>query len=383
VSEPLERAQELFAGFEAELRAELPEGADIFDAHTHLGDDIDGMMGRYDELLAVMDRYGISRCNVFCLDEPDRQPGFRAGNDRTLDAAARSNGRLIPYVRLDLTEAPIEEAERCLDRGARGIKLHPRAQKFMLDDDRLAPVFAIAAERRVPILIHGGRGLPPIADNLARLVDRYPEAQLIIAHAGIADLSGLAAHFAGKTGVFFDTSVWSPIDQLSFFHLMPPEQNLYASDYPYGAQPQSLLISLRSARSAGLGEDKIVELLAGNGNRIANGEPPLEPSRPQGANVLAQPMALARIHQYLSMAMPMLFARQQDTFGALGLALNATNERNGHVHELDQIRELLLAARELWRMLPEAEDEAEIRFVSRTTLRLIHLADIVAVTTSA
>ena len=383
MSEPLERAQELFAGFETELRLELPAGADIFDAHTHLGDDIDGMTGRFDELLAVMDRYGVSRCNVFCLDEPDRHPGFRAGNDRTLAAAERSNGRLIPYVRLDLTEAPIEEAERCLDRGARGIKLHPRAQKFMLDDERLAPVFAIAAERRVPILIHGGRGLPPIADNLARLVDTYPDAQLIIAHAGIADLSGLAGHFAGKKGVFFDTSVWSPIDLLSFFHLVPPEQILYASDYPYGMQPQSLLISLRSARVAGLGEQQIVELLAGNANRIANGEPPLEPSQPQGANVLAQPMAFARIHQYLSMAMPMLFARQQDTFGALGLALNATNERNGNVHELEQIRELLLAARELWRTLPEAEDEAEARVVARTTGRLIHLADIVAVTTGA
>jgi predicted TIM-barrel fold metal-dependent hydrolase len=383
VSEPLERAQELFAGFEAELRTELPAGADIFDAHTHLGDDIDGMTGRLGELLAIMDRYGVSRCNVFCLDEPDRHPGFRAGNDRTLEAAGHSNGRLIPYVRLDLTEAPIEEAERCLDRGARGIKLHPRAQKFMLDDDRLSPVFAIAAERRVPILIHGGRGLPPIADNLARLVDTYPDAQLIIAHAGIADLSGLAGHFAGKAGVFFDTSVWSPVDLLSFFHLVPPEQILYASDYPYGMQPQSLLISLRSARSAGLSEKQIVELLAGNANRIADGEPPLEPSQPQGAAVLAQPMALARIHQYLSMAMPMLFARQQDTFGALGLALNATNERNGHVQELDQIRELLLAARELWRTLPEAEDETEARVVARTTSRLIHLADIVAVTTGA
>jgi uncharacterized protein len=383
VSEPLERARELFAGFEAELRAELPAGADIFDAHTHLGDDIDGMAGRFDELLGIMDRYGVSRCNVFCLDEPDRQPGFRAGNDRTLEAAERSNRRMIPYARLDLTEAPIEEAERCLDRGARGIKLHPRAQKFMLDDERLTPVFAIAAERRVPILIHGGRGLPPIADNLARLVDAFPAAQLIIAHAGIADLSGLAGHFAGKAGVFFDTSVWSPIDLLSFFRLVPPEQILYASDYPYGMQPQSFLISLRTARVAGLGEPQILQLLAGNANRIADGLPPLEPSQPQGADVLAQPMALARIHQYLSMAMPMLFARQQDTFGALGLALNATNERNGHVAELDQIRELLLAARNLWRTLPEAEDEAEARIVSRTTFRLIHLADIVAVTTGA
>jgi predicted TIM-barrel fold metal-dependent hydrolase len=383
MSEPFERAQELFAAFEAELRTELPAGADIFDAHTHLGDDIDGMRGRYEELEAILDRHGISRCNVFCLDEPDRHPGFRAGNDRTLAFGARSNGRMIPFVRLDLTEEPIAEAERCLDLGARGIKLHPRAQKFMLDDERLAPVFAIAAERRVPILIHGGRGLPPIADHLARLVDAYPDAQLIIAHAGIADLSGLAGHFAGKAGVFFDTSVWSPIDLLSLFRLVPPEQVVYASDYPYGTQPQSLLLSLRSARSAGLTEAQILDLLAGNANRIADGEPPLEPSQPQGADVLSQPMALARIHQYLSMAMPMLFARQQDTFGALGLALNATNERNGHVAELDEIRELLLAARELWRTLPEAEDEADARVVARTTMRLIHLADIVAVTTGA
>ncbi len=383
MSEPLERAQVLFDGIEADLRQELPEGADIFDAHTHLGTDIDGMVGRYDELEAIMNRYGVSRCNVFCLDEPDREPGFRVPNDRTLAFAERSGGRLIPFVRLDLTEAPIEEAERCLDRGARGIKLHPRAQKFLLDDERLAPVFAIAAERRVPILIHGGRGLPPIADSLNRLVDAYPDAQLIIAHAGIADLTGLAGCFAGKAGVFFDTSVWSPIDLLSFFRLVPPEQILYASDYPYGQQPGSLFIALRTARSAGLTEPQIVEILAGNANRIANGEPAHEPSEPQGADVLAQPMTLARIHQYLSMAMSMLFIRQQDSFGALGLALNATNERNGHEPELAQIHELLVAARDLWRTLPEAEDEADARLVARTTSRLIHLADIVAVTTGA
>jgi hypothetical protein len=320
---------------------------------------------------------------MFCLDEPDRHPAFRAANDRTLEHAAAAGGRLIPYVRLDLSEAPIEEAERCLDRGARGIKLHPRAQKFMLNDERLAPVFAIAAERRVPILIHAGRGLPPIADHLARLVERYPDATLILAHAGIADLSGLAGHFAGTKGVFFDTSVWSSVDLLSFFRLVAPEQILYASDYPYGLQPQSLLNSLRTARSAGLTEPQIRELLAGNANRIIDGEEYLEPSQPQGADVLAQPLALARIHQYLSMAMASLFARQQDSFGALGLALNATNERNGHVEELDQIRELLEVARDVWRTLPEAEDETDARTIARTSSRLIHLADVLAVTSGA
>jgi predicted TIM-barrel fold metal-dependent hydrolase len=378
--EPLERARELFDAFEAQLRAEMPAGVDVVDAHTHLGTDIDGMIGRYEDLEAILDRYGISRCNVFCLDEPDRHPAFRAGNDRTLAFAERSQGRMIPFVRLDLSEEPIAEATRCLDLGARGIKLHPRAQKFLLDDERLAPVFAIAAERRVPILIHGGRGLPPIADSLLRLVDAYPEAQLIIAHAGIADLSGLAGHFSGKAGVFFDTSVWSAIDLLGLFHLVSPEQVVYASDYPYGSQPNSLLIALRTARASGLSEQQVADVLSGNANRIADGEPPLEPTAPQGTDTLAQPMAQARIHQYLSMAFPLLFIRHQDTFGALGLALNATYETNGHVADLDQIRELLLAARDLWRTLPEAEDETEARMVARTTSRLIHLADILSVT---
>ena len=374
------RARELIEQWDEELRRELPPSADIFDAHLHLGHDIDGMVGDYDDLERVMAQYGISRAFMFCMDEPDRHPGFRAPNDRTLEFAARSEGRLIPFVRLDLGEEPIDEATRCLDLGARGIKLHPRAQKFLLDDERLAPVFAIAAERRVPILIHGGRGLPPIADDLARLVDAYPEAQLIIAHAGIADLGALMRHFAGKAGVYFDTTAWSPIDLLDFYRQVSPEQVLYASDFPYGQQPASLLIALRTARVAALDDTQLRGMLAGNADRIAAGEPPLEPTPATGSDTFTQPMVLARIHQYLSMATPLLWARQPDTIGVLGLALNACEE-NGHPsRDLDRIRELLLCAQDLWRESPDIEDERDRMHAIRGTFRLIHLADILAVT---
>jgi predicted TIM-barrel fold metal-dependent hydrolase len=383
VEDVLERAQALIAGYDRQLARELPEGAEVFDAHVHLGNDIDGFSGVYEDLEAINDRYGISHAFMFCMDETDRHPAFRAANDRTLAFAERSGGRLIPFVRLDLAEEPIEEATRVLDAGARGIKLHPRAQRFLLNDERLAPVFSLAAERRVPILIHGGRGLPPIADNLARLVETYPDAQLIIAHAGIADLAELADRFGGKAGVFFDTSVWSPIDLLSLYHLVSPEQIVYASDYPYGQQPSSLLIALRTARLGGFDEDQLRGMLAGNANRIAEGKPPLEPSTPRGSDTFSQPMAFARIHQYLSMATPLLWTRQADTIGVLGLALNACADRDGHKEEREQIRELIEAARDLWRTIPEVEDEGEQRVVSRTTFRLVHLADILAVTSGA
>jgi predicted TIM-barrel fold metal-dependent hydrolase len=384
VDDPRQRAQELMAQWDDELRRELPDHVDIFDAHTHLGTDIDGMVGIYDDLIRGMEKYGISRCFTFCLDEPDRHPSFRAGNDRTLAYAERSGGKLIPFVRLDLSEDPIDEATRCLDLGAKGIKLHPRAQKFLLNDDRLSPIFELAADRKVPILIHGGRGLPPIADDLARLVDRFPQAQLIVAHAGIADLAALADRLGGKAGVFFDTSVWSPLDLLSLYRLVGPEQVVHASDYPYGQQPASLLTSLRTARLGGLSDKQVRDVLAGNANCIAAGEPPREPSAPKGMDTFSQPMSFARIHQYLAMATPLLWTWQPDRVGVLGLALNATHDRtNGHREELDQIRELLLAARDMWRALPEEADEKDVRAHVRATFRLLHLADIVAVTTTA
>jgi predicted TIM-barrel fold metal-dependent hydrolase len=382
VEDALERAQRVLATFDDELRHELPAEPEIFDAHVHLGNDIDGFKGVYEDLLSVLDKYGVERCFMFCMDEPDRHPSFRAPNDRTLAHAERSEGRLIPFVRLDLGENPIEEAERCLDAGARGIKLHPRAQRFLLNDERLRPVFALAAERRVPILIHGGRGLPPIADGLARLHDEYPAAQLIIAHAGIADLANLAARFGGRAGVFFDTSVWSPVDLLDLYRQVGPEQVLFASDYPYGQQPASLLIALRTAVTSGLDERELRLMIGGNAARIAAGEPPLEPSAPRGGSRFESPLVLARIHQYLSMATSLLWTRQADTIGLLGLALNACAERNGAPYSLDRIEELLLTARDLWRVMPEVDDEQDLRQVTRATFRLIHLADIWAVTSS-
>jgi uncharacterized protein len=374
------KALELVERWDVEVRRLLPDGAEIFDAHLHLGTDIDGMVGDYDQLEEIMERYGISRAFMFCLDEPDRHPAFSAANDRTLALAERSAGRLIPFVRLDLNETPIEEARRCLDAGARGIKLHPRAQKFTATDERLAPVFEIAAERRVPILIHGGRGLPPIAAGLRALVDRYPEAILIIAHAGIADLAELARCMAGRKRVLFDTSTWSPIDLLDFYRQVPPEQIVYASDYPYGQQPSSLLIAIKTARYAGYSDDQLRDVLAGTANALADGDDLPEPTTPLGGDTFSQPMQLARIHQYLSMATPLLWSRQPDTVGVLGLAINTCAERNGHSGEVDRIRELLVAARDLWIEVPEIEDEVDQRQAMRLAHRLVHIADIEAVT---
>jgi len=67
--------------------------------------------------------------------------------------------------------------------------------------------------------------------------------------------------------------------------------------------------------------------------------------------------------------------------GALGLALNASMERNGYPEVSEQIHELLATAQELWTASRAIEDEAERHRVGRVAFGLVHLADVIAVTT--
>ena len=77
--------------WEQELRRELPANADVFDAHVHLGTDIDGFRGDYEELERIQGRFGISRAFMFCLDEPDRH----RSEERRVGKECRS--RWSPY----------------------------------------------------------------------------------------------------------------------------------------------------------------------------------------------------------------------------------------------------------------------------------------------
>ena len=244
-------------------------------------------------------------------------------------------------------------------------------------------MFELAVERSVPILIHGGRGLPPIAEHLETLVRRYEGIRLIVAHAGIADMAGLAGRLGGIAGVLFDTSVWSAVDLFDLYSQVAPEQIVYASDYPYGRQPNSLLTAIRSARAAGFDDDQLRGMLGGHARRIFERES-LEPlTSPKNLKTLGQPLTFARIHQYICMAVPMLWMRQRDGIGALGLAVNASRERNGYVEEAERIEELLVTAQQIWRESGDIERDDERIAGMRTAIQLVNLADLITVTTRA
>jgi uncharacterized protein len=305
------------APFLAEAQRLLPADAEVLDAHTHLGLDEDGRSLSLAELLGQLDDAGARRACVFPLHDPERRPSYSLPNDRVLAWANESEGRLIPFCRLDPSEEPVAEAERCLAAGARGIKLHPRAQEFGFDGNDLEGIFAVAEEARVPILIHAGRGLPPIAQGLAELALRHPEAVLILAHGAICDQGILTTMLADHPGVLYDISCFFMLDVVELFARVPAERIVFASDPPYGLPQSTLYMALRVAAQAGLDERTTRGLLGETVAGLFDGRGLPAVGSPRRGPSITLSGRLARVYGYGSLVGPALFTGVVDQAQAM------------------------------------------------------------------
>jgi predicted TIM-barrel fold metal-dependent hydrolase len=286
------------------LRADVP-GLDVLDAHTHVGaDDPDGVKQSPAELLALLDHVP-ARAVVFPMHEPG---GYPPANDRALEAAAASDGRLFAYCRVDPRADALAEARRCLDAGARGIKLHPRAEEFTLSEPVVRDLVALAHERRAPVLIHAGRGIPALGRDTVRLSGEFPDARLILAHAAISDLAWLWRVLPDHPNLLIDTAWWDPADMMALFTLVPPGNILWASDSPYGLPLTSVMMHLRLALQAGLGTDAIRSIAGGQMQRLLDGEDPLDLGAAPGAARPIDPL-LERVVSHSAQAVARMFGR--------------------------------------------------------------------------
>ena len=290
------------------LAGALPP-VDSFDAHTHTGsNDPDGFRSPVKELIAALGEIG-SRAAVFTMHEPD---GYPPANDRIIEEARASGGVLVPFCRLDPKvggAGAATEAERCLDAGARGIKLHPRAEQFRLEEPATEPIFAVAHERGVPVLVHAGRGIPALGRDAIDLAAKYPRARIILAHAGACDLAWIWRHATSLPNLFFDTAWWSAQDLLSLFALVPPGQILWGSDTPYGTPLQSQIMAFRCALQAGTSAEAIPVIGGGQMARLVAGEEPLDLGPAPGQGSLSGDILLARVCAYLQTAAARMMIR--------------------------------------------------------------------------
>jgi predicted TIM-barrel fold metal-dependent hydrolase len=360
-------AHALLAAWHAHAAALLPSGVAVWDAHCHTGsNDPDGFTNTAEATISALDDAGHERAVVMTSADP---AGYPAQNDRILDEAAAARGRLIPFARIDPTrDGAVEEAERCLDAGHSGLKLHPRSERFDLGHPVVADVVGLAAERAVPVLVHAGRGMDPLGDRPVRLLDANPGLTLVLAHCAISDLGTLAPQARSHPGLLFDTAWWNPTDIAALLAWVDVSQVLYASDMPYGSPFMSSTITARVAVSVGLESGALAALFGGNLRRALDG-------------VTAAGLGVARPLEID----PMLLRVASNLFGAVDssfagvlhaqpieLALAAATTAD-HVHAglLDALRTTLEVARGL--------DERD----RRVRLRLLIVALAAALTPAA
>jgi predicted TIM-barrel fold metal-dependent hydrolase len=333
------------------LRAEYGD-LDLYDAHTHVGaDDPDGVRQSPEQLLAALARAD-ARAVVFPMHEPS---GYPPANDRVLEAAARSDGRLVAYCRVDPHDDALAEARRCLDAGARGIKLHPRAEQFTLSLPVVRELVALAHERRVPVLIHAGRGIPALGRDTVRLSGEFPDARLILAHAAISDLAWLWRVLPDHPNLLIDTAWWDPADMMALFTLCPPGNIVWASDSPYGLPLTSAVMHLRLAAQAGVEPAAVRSIAGAQMEHILDGGDPLDAGPAPGTMQPIDPL-LARVVSHGCQAVARMFVRA-DPSEAVALAKLAcgVGQDGAHADVFAAVLGLLEAYEEHITPVPEGQ----------------------------
>jgi predicted TIM-barrel fold metal-dependent hydrolase len=260
------------------LRKAVP-GLEAVDAHVHVGlHDPAGFQATPAEVVECL-RLGSARGVVFPLKEPE---GYRTANREVAELALANPDLLSAFCRLDPSDDPVFEAQRCLSAGAVGLKLHPRGDNFEIADDRLDAVFHLAHERRLPMMIHAGAGDPGVIEQALARARSHSNARLILAHCAVGSFAAAVAGVKSLPNVFIDTAWWNPADVLALIATVPAERILFASDVPFAGPVLCQILTGRIALQTGLSESRVRLLMGSQLTRLVEHREPLPAKVAQG-----------------------------------------------------------------------------------------------------
>ena len=182
------------------------------------------------------------------------------GQERTVNNTAAANAAdetLTPLGSVHfLSENPVAEVHRIASLGLKGIKLHPDYQDFLIDDERLFPIYEACAALGLPVVFHAGWDCyspelvhaPP--EKSAAVLARFPELKMVLAHfGGLCRWDEVERHLLGKN-VWFDTAMCATFADKAQIRRMilahDPQKILFGSDCPWEHPQKSLewLLSL-------------------------------------------------------------------------------------------------------------------------------------------
>jgi predicted TIM-barrel fold metal-dependent hydrolase len=233
----------------------------VVDCHCHVGVGRDYQQ-TIDQQISEMDDFGIDRA-VICPVDRCIAVENREGNDFVLAAAHAHPDRFYAFATANpwYGAKALAELRRALSEGARGIKLHPSLQGFLLCDDLVYQVLELAGEQKVPVYFH--TGTPAFAQpmHIAELALRFPQVKLIMGHMGSTDFWIDAVPSAQLApNIYLDTS-WSLPDKVRrAIQGVGVERVLFSTDSPLS----SYVVEMGCRNATTLSETEQSLVMGGN-----------------------------------------------------------------------------------------------------------------------
>lgn len=148
--------------------------------------------------------------------------------------------RFIGFMTLhpDMTKEEIDEAITLnVERGMRGIKLHPDFQRFYVDDKNAYKIYE-CAEGRLPILFHAGDSRYEFSEpkRIANIAREFPSLTVIAAHLGGYSRWNEVSVYENLQNVYFDSSsssyFISPQDNADIIRMLGIDRVFFGTDFP-------------------------------------------------------------------------------------------------------------------------------------------------------
>ena len=193
------------------------------------------LAGTVDNLLTYGKTAGISRYVVLPVSlKPERTQHI---NDFIVSQVAQ-HSEFTGFGTLHAAmDGILEETQRIMDLGLKGIKMHPDSQVFAIDDPRLFPVYE-AIQGKLTVMLHMGDHRYDYSHpaRLRRVLELFPKLDVVAAHFGGYSMYETAFDLLHDKNCVFDVSssmMFMPEGEAEkYIRAYGPERMLFGTDFP-------------------------------------------------------------------------------------------------------------------------------------------------------
>jgi len=241
----------------------------VADFETYMPAEFNGKPYGKAGVLATADEAGIDVCVLFMGGVP---PDPREGN-ADLMKTVKGEPRILPGALINPTMGPdaCDDLKRCVDAGARTVKLMAAIHRYRIDSPCVDPVMELAKSLEIPATIHSGSPMSGCSpEYIGSLAKRHPDVTIIMDHMGYREWTGLAVQAAVENPqIYLGTTLIAAAEPISIKNIARGGQ-VGANRIVFGSNSPSgdAVHGVNGIRNIGFTEEETALILGENLKKI-------------------------------------------------------------------------------------------------------------------